>query len=90
MKRVLEAIWIPADRSAASRAGGKALEMRWLIEIVSDRPCGIDLQAIDIAAATDALETCPEPTPIFRRVHREFGLRERLLRFYPSMKEPQE
>ena len=84
MKRVLEANWIATDRSEGGREGRKALEMRWLIEIVSDRPCGIDLHAIDIIAASDALKACPESRPLLRHWQHELGLRQRLAMLYPS------
>jgi hypothetical protein len=77
MKRILEAIWVPTDRCEGSSNGRTTLEMRWLIEIVSDRPCGIDLQAIDIVAASDPPEAHPQS-------RHELGLRQRLAMLYPS------
>lgn len=84
MKRVLEAIWIATDRSEGGHEGRKALEMQWLIEIVSDRACGIDLLAIDSVASSDAPQACAESMPLFRRGQRKLHLHERLATLYPS------
>ena len=64
MKRILEANWILIDRGEKR----KALEMRWLIDVVvSDRPCGMDFHTIDIVTEPNVRRAHPAPAvPMFR------------------------